>query len=486
MLVQRKPKWQSHLINPADISRRQQAHARLGYYLAILLPMLAYLIIGHVRWATTHSGQSAEWNITTVLLQAFLLIPCSYGALMVAGMLAFGPPRDRRPAPDWRWDPDTTLIVAYVSRGQNIGALRRASTETQTLLDLLGVRYTLETVTDVELSAENRLAATSGEVLYYTVPDEYQTARHARFKARALQYLLEQRTARLAGREDAENIWVLHLDEESIITIECLQGIADHLARYDLRQTPGAIGQGEILYNSGRYGQYPLIEALDAIRTGDDLGRFRLQFQSWHRPVFGMHGSFILTPARFEREVTWDVGGYGSITEDAYFALVAMERGIRFDWVCGFIREQSPLSLLDLIQQRRRWFCGLAHIARDPSLKWSTTLGLRFMLFFWQLSWIGCIAGAVYLAHILTGETTDSLYSLMLFATLSGGFFGSTYVVGTYRNVLHSPLSTARKIGNVVFSFVAWLLMLLAMVEGAAVLYAIIRPVHHFYVVAKD
>jgi egghead protein (zeste-white 4 protein) len=486
MLGQRKPKRQSHSINPAETSRRQQAHARLGYYLAILLPMLAYLIIGHVRWATIYSGQSAGWNISAALLQAFLLIPCSYGAMMVAGMVVFGSPRDRRPAPHWRWDPDTTLIVAYVSRGQHVGSLRRASTETQKLLDMLGVRYTLETVTDVEVSAENRLAATTGEVLYYTVPDEYQTPRQARFKARALQYLLEQRTARLAGREDAENIWVLHLDEESIVTIECLRGIADHLARYDLHQTPGAIGQGEILYNSGRYGKYPLIEALDAIRTGDDLGRFRLQFQSWHRPVFGMHGSFILTPARVEREVTWDVGGYGSITEDAYFALVAMERGVRFDWVDGFIREQSPLSLSDLIQQRRRWFCGLTHIARDPSLKWSTTLGLKFMLFFWQLSWIGCIAGALYLVHSLSVGTTDAKYSLMLFATLSGGFFGSTYVVGAYRNVMHAPLSTARKIGNVVFTFIAWILMLLAMVEGVAVLYAIIRPVHHFYIVDKD
>lgn len=473
------------IVNPDDISRRRQVHARLGYYLAILLPMLAYLIIGHVRWATTHSGQSA-WNVTTVLLQAILLLPCSYGALMVGGMLAFGSPRDRRPAPDWRWDPETTLIVAYVSRGQNVEALRRASTETQTLLDLLGVRYTLETVTDIEVSAENRLAATSGEVFYYIVPDDYHTPRQTRFKARALQYLMEQRTARLAGREDSENLWVLHLDEESIVTIECLQGIADHLSRYDLRQTPGAIGQGEILYNSGRYGQHPLIEAIDAIRTGDDLGRFRMQLQSWHRPVFGIHGSYILTPARVEREVTWDVGGYGSITEDAYFALVAMERGIRFDWVDGFIREQSPFSLADLIQQRRRWFCGLAHIARDPSLKWSTTLALKLSLFFWQFSWLGWIAGALYIAWSLMGETTNSPYGLMLLATLCGGFYGSAYVVGAYRNVLHAPLSTARKIGNVLFSFVAWLLLLLSMVEGAAVVYAIIRPVQHFYVVAKD
>jgi egghead protein (zeste-white 4 protein) len=229
-----------------------------------------------------------------------------------------------------------------------------------------------------------------------------------------------------------------------------------------------------------------LIEAIDAIRTGDDLGLRRLQFHSLHRPVFGMHGSFILTPARIERELTWDVGGYGSITEDAYFALVAMERGIRFDWVDGFIREQSPFSLADYIQQRRRWFCGLVYIARDPSLKWSSTVGLKLNLVFWQFSWLGVIAGAIYVARILMGATTNFPYSLMLLATLCGGFYGAAYVVGAYRNVMHSPLSTPRKIGNVVFSFVTWLLMLQPMIDGAAVLYAVIRPVQHFYVVAKD
>jgi hypothetical protein len=163
-----------------------------------------------------------------------------------------------------------------------------------------------------------------------------------------------------------------------------------------------------------------------------------------------------------------------------------MERGIHFDWVDGFIREQSPYSLADLIQQRRRWFCGLTHIARDPSLKWATKLGLRFSLLVWHFSWLGCIAGTVYLVQSLTGWTTNSPYSLMLLATMSVGFFGSAYVVGAYRNVLHAPLSTSRKIWKVIFSFITWVLQLLPMIEGAAVVYSIIRPVQHFYIVAKD
>ena len=33
----------------------------------------------------------------------------------------------------------------------------------------------------------------------------------------------------------------------------------------------------------------------DAIRVSDDLARFHLQYTYFHRPIFGAHGSFLLT-----------------------------------------------------------------------------------------------------------------------------------------------------------------------------------------------
>ena len=465
---------------------RRQAFSRAGYYLAILVPIFLYALIGHYRFAA-HRPPEGEFSIGLLLLgQTVWIVPLTYAIITVVGLLRFGPPADRMPGSDWHWGADSTLIIAYVSRGQNQETLRRAASQTQSVLDALGVRYVLETVTDAPISPEYQLSATAGEVYYYVVPAEYQTSRKTRYKARALQYLLEQRTARLAGREDVENVWVLHLDEESIVTPESVHGISDFLALHDLRHTAGAIGQGEILYNSCRYGQAPMIEAIDAIRTGDDLGRFRVQFRAWHRPVFGMHGSFILTPARIERQITWDVGGDGAITEDAYFALIARERGVRFDWVSGFIREQSPFSLRDLVQQRRRWFCGLSHIARDPSLKFSTTFVLRMSLVFWQFSWLGCLASLLYYAKGFIEGTNSIPYWATLLVALCGGFFGAAYVVGAYRNVLHARIPASRKAFNVAFSFLAWLTLMPALVEGFSIIYALVKPVHHFHIVAKD
>jgi hypothetical protein len=62
----------------------------------------------------------------------------------------------------------------------------------------------------------------------------------------------------------------------------------------------------------------------DAIRVGDDLSRFQLQYTYFHRPIFGAHGSFLLMNGDVENAVTWDLG---SLTEDYEFATLAWQKG---------------------------------------------------------------------------------------------------------------------------------------------------------------
>jgi len=64
---------------------------------------------------------------------------------------------------------------------------------------------------------------------------------------------------------------------------------------------------------------------LISIRVGDDFGKFRLQYES-QSPWIGMHGSFVVCSNAVERAVGFNHGIRGSITEDAYFALVAWAR----------------------------------------------------------------------------------------------------------------------------------------------------------------
>lgn len=472
---------------PADLAAPNPSRSRLavpGYYLAVFLPIVAMLGGVAIRLSVPLAFEYTPLAIVVVVLsQVGVVGAVVWSAFALYAFLRFGSPSDSVPGPGWNWDPETKLIVTYVSRGDQPLALQRSITTTLAVLCEYGVNWELEAVTDIAVADEYRVQSAAGPILYELVPANYQTPRQARFKARALQYLLERRTARLEGAEATDNLWILHLDEESTLTPEALVGIRKFTAHYDLRNSPGAIGQGEILYNAGRYGADPLIETVDAVRTGDDLGRFRAQFAVLHRPVFGMHGSFVLVPARIERAITWDGGGRGSITEDAWFALSAMERGVRFDWVEGFIREQSPFTLLDLIQQRRRWFCGLSAVAADESLRRSTRLVLQFCVLSWALGSVSLIFGLLTAAAF--GPTAFPPW-IMVNMAVCGGAAIAVYSVGAFRNVLDRPLPWRRRLWIVVQTVVAVMLLWPPLVEGMGVLYALWKPMTSFYIVRKE
>lgn len=467
-----------------------------GYYLAVLLPVVTYAILGHTRFSFWGGGAEepsllsfTKLTTTDLIVMAQMLIlvfPIASSLISLTGLIVFGPPADRKPGVDWKWNPTSKLLVSYVSRGNQPETLQHAVGETQKVLDQLCVSYDIEVVTDIEIDEAHRVPSNLGQVLYYLVPKEYQTPRGARYKARALQYLLEQRTIRLDGREDSDNVWIMHMDEESILTQECMWGIQKHIEKYDLRRTEGAIGQGEILYNSTGYGSSLLIAAIDAARTGGDLGLFRMQYKALNKPLIGMHGSFVLTPASTEREITWDVGGHGSITEDSYFALLAMERGVKFDWVEGFIREQSPFTVMDIIRQRRRWYCGLSQVSHDPALKFWTTITLRSYVWFWAFSALALPIPLFYLQYWFIFARSFLPYSVFLVGSICTGLYAATYIVGVYRNSLHCSIPLKTKLSILFFSVFAWLMYVPALIECAGTLYGLFFPVDTFYIVKKD
>jgi hypothetical protein len=59
-----------------------------------------------------------------------------------------------------------------------------------------------------------------------TVPENYSTLCQAKYKARALQYAIEQREKRGENRDD---IWIYHLDDESMVTKQGILSILDHI-----------------------------------------------------------------------------------------------------------------------------------------------------------------------------------------------------------------------------------------------------------------
>lgn len=264
------------------------------------------------------------------------------------------------------------VVLRIVSRGTNsaclLSTIRRCQMEMQkTPL----FPYLVEVVTDGDVFK----APDEADVLHTRVPESYNSPNSSRFKARALHY------ACLYSPVPAD-AWIVHLDEESQPTSSAIKGIADMVGRCETSGDVRRIGQGMILYHRG-WKTHPLLTLADMRRTGDDVGHFYLQ----HRlgfTIFGLHGSYVVARADVERELGFDVGPHGSITEDAWWILLAMRRGIRTAWVDGCLEEQSTQSMPDFLKQRRRWYVGLWKVG----LHCPVPLRFRLLLLYNTLSWV--------------------------------------------------------------------------------------------------
>lgn len=162
------------------------------------------------------------------------------------------------------------LVKANVMRNMN------------TCLDTGLENFQIEVVTDkpINLSKHRR----TREVV---VPRDYRTKSGALFKSRALQYCLEDSVNLLNG-----NDWIVHLDEETLLTENSVRGIINFVldGKYPF-------GQGLITYANENVVNW-LTTLADSFRVSDDMGKLRLQFKLFHKPLFSWKGSYVVTQVR--------------------------------------------------------------------------------------------------------------------------------------------------------------------------------------------
>ena len=179
--------------------------------------------------------------------------------------------------------------------------------------------FIFEVVTDRAINLTQQL-----RVREVVVPTSYRTKSGAKFKARALQYCLEDDVNILQ-----DNDWIVHLDEETLLTHNAICGILNFC-----EDGKHQFGQGVITYANGEIVNW-LTTLSDSFRVADDMGKLRLQFKMFHKPLFGWKGSFVVTQLAAERRVSYDHGMEGSIAEDCFFSMVAMAHGYTFDFIEG-------------------------------------------------------------------------------------------------------------------------------------------------------
>lgn len=198
--------------------------------------------------------------------------------------------------------PSEIVVWRIVSRGVNEDALMKTIRRCQ---DEMKRTPLFQYVVEVVVDDGTFLPPEDGDVISIRVPKEYETKNKTLFKARALQYAVENSIV-------PDNAWLVHLDEETQPTSSVIKGIAKMIHECKVSQKFNIIGQGAILYHRD-WARHPFLTLADNLRTGIDFGTFYFQ----HRvgiTIFGLHGSFIVCLNSYEKSVGFDFGPNGSIT----------------------------------------------------------------------------------------------------------------------------------------------------------------------------
>jgi beta-1,4-mannosyltransferase len=433
---------------------------RVIFFLSLILTFLyavQFLLWPHRQEPRTLIEVIWSWGS---LLWIAPTIFCSFG---LVGFLLYRYPKNLDKA-----EPiDKFVVFRIVSRGINMDTLMstivrcRAEMTKNPLFN-----FVIEVVTD----ANNVSLPINGvDVIHIKVPGDYQTKNKSLFKARALEYALFHSSA-------PDNAWLVHLDEETQPTSSGIKGIC-RMIREEEESKTLRIGQGAILYHR-EWKKYPILTLADNIRTGVDLGQFYLQ-QRLGLIFFGFHGSYIVIRNDIEKSVGLDFGPNGSITEDAFLGMVAMEKGYRFRWVEGYLEEQSTQSMGDFIRQRRRWMQGLTKVVlyAPVSPKWKIILGFNILM--WNL---GPFAALYTFAHFFFGF--QHAWWITFLANYSYSSSVLIYMIGLNTNSNeHGIKNWFKKTGWL--STQAILFPYFSLLESVGVLAAVLKPVSGFYVVRK-
>jgi beta-1,4-mannosyltransferase len=120
------------------------------------------------------------------------------------------------------------------------------------------------------------------------VPREYNTRNGTLFKARNLQYCLEEHVNTLKPHD-----WIVHLDEDTVLTENSVRGIVNFV-------TDGKheFGQGLVTHINDNVVNW-ITTLADCFNNSFLSGVVQFQFKAFHKPIFGWLGSFTVAKVKF-------------------------------------------------------------------------------------------------------------------------------------------------------------------------------------------
>lgn len=180
-----------------------------------------------------------------------------------------------------------------------------------------------------------------------------------------------------------------------------------------------------------------------------------------------------------ERAISFDNGIDGSVAEDCFFAMRAFSQGYSFDFIEGEMYEKSPFTLMDFLQQRKRWLQGILLVVHSKMIPWRYKAVLACSVYSWvtmPLSTSNMIWAAVY--PIPCPVLMDLTCSLIAAVNVYMYIFGVIKSFSLYR---FGPTKFLLCVVGAVCTIPVNIV-----IENVAVIWGLVGKKHKFYVVQKD
>jgi egghead protein (zeste-white 4 protein) len=188
---------------------------------------------------------------------------------------------------------------------------------------------------------------------------------------------------------------------------------------------------------------------------------------------------FLSRQLHAEKDISFDNGMDGSVAEDCFFAMKAFSKGYSFDFIEGEMYEKSPFTLLDFLQQRKRWLQGILLVVHSRVIPFKYKIFLALSVYSWVTMPLS--TSNIVLAIFMP---IPCPFFLDLACAFLGGISVYMYIFGVLKSfslyrfgVLKSIICIIGALGTIPVNLV---------IENIAVIWGVLSNKHRFYVVQKE